>query len=87
MVLNDTVELMNSSNYQDRFVAEYMQLWYRMEKLRAMLDKYRANELNFTPKCSYDLLHEQYVHMKGYLVSLTTRATVEGIELPKFSLD
>ena len=35
--LKDTIELMNSSDYKDRFKAEYYQLKIRYTKLHAML--------------------------------------------------
>lgn len=37
--LKDTIELMNSSDYKDRFKAEYYQLKIRYTKLHAMLVK------------------------------------------------
>ena len=36
--LNETVELMTSSDYKDRFKAEYYQLEYRYNKLKKMMD-------------------------------------------------
>ena len=41
MELKDTVELMNSSDYKDRFKAEYQQVKIRHEKLRKMRTLYR----------------------------------------------
>lgn len=38
--LKDTVELMNSSDYKERFIAEYQQLVIRYKGLRNMLDKW-----------------------------------------------
>ena len=35
--LKDTIELMNSSDYKDRFKAEYYQLKIRYTELHAML--------------------------------------------------
>lgn len=37
--LKDTVELMNSEDYRERFIAEYKQLVIRCNGLRNMLDK------------------------------------------------
>lgn len=37
--MKDTIELMNSSDYKDRFKAEYYQLKIRYTKLHAMLVK------------------------------------------------
>ena len=37
--LNETIELMTSSDYKDRFKAEYYQLEYRYNKLKKMMDE------------------------------------------------
>jgi hypothetical protein len=81
MKLNDTVELMLSEDYKERFRAEIYQLNVRMIGLEQMLTKYKRGELAFTPKCSYDLLHGQYRAMDLYLQYLCDRAEIEGIEL------
>ena len=39
MTLNDTVELMTSEDYKERFKAEYLQLKIRVEGLRKVLIK------------------------------------------------
>lgn len=64
-----------------RFINEYDELKEKTEKLGNMLSAYSANELNFTPKCDYNLLHEQYVYMKNYLNVLERRAMIECIDL------
>lgn len=81
MELKDTIEMMNSSQYVDRFRAEYYQLKIRREKLKDMLVKYKNDELNFTPKCSYDLLYFQLVCMNEYMNVLEERAKIENIIL------
>lgn len=50
--MKDTIELMNSSDYKDRFKAEYYQLKIRYTKLHAMLVKLEAGKLDFTPSSS-----------------------------------
>ena len=45
--LKDTVELMNSDDYIERFVAEYKQLTIRYKGLKTMLEKWDKGELNF----------------------------------------
>lgn len=77
--LEETAEMMTSPDYKERFVAEYYQLKIRVDKLDKMLDDYMKGNLNFKPTCSYDLLHEQYVYMKGYLECLRRRVIVENI--------
>lgn len=81
MELKDTIEMMNSSQYVDRFRAEYHQLKIRRDKLKDMLVKYKNDELNFTPKCSYDLLYFQLVCMNEYMNVLEERAKIENIIL------
>lgn len=80
--LKDTIELMNSDDFKERFVAEYMQVKIRYNKLHAMLVKYKAGTLQFTPKCSYELLSEQAGHMGRYLHCLEVRAEIEEVQLP-----
>ena len=81
MKLNETVEMMNSADYKERFRAEYLQLKIRMEGLSAMLKKYKAGTLNFTPSCSYDLLNAQFKTMDLYASYLEERAEIENIDL------
>lgn len=81
MELKDTVDLMNSENYEDRFKAEYFQTKIRYDKLYKMLVKRAAGTLDFDPKCSFALLTEQKRYMAEYLRVLETRAEVEGIVL------
>lgn len=81
MPLNETVALMQSADYKDRFRAEYMQTKIRYDKLHDMLVKYKAGTLNFTPSCSYELLSEQAGHMGRYLNCLEVRAQIEKIDL------
>lgn len=81
MELKDTIEMMNSADYEERFKAEYHQTKIRYEKLHKMIVKYEAGTLNFTPKCSLELLKEQKKHMGMYLNCLEIRAEIEGIEL------
>ena len=58
MELKDTIELMNSSDYKDRFKAEYWQAKIRYDKLDYMIVKYEANTLNFTPTCSLEISNQ-----------------------------
>lgn len=81
MKLNETVQMMGSTDYKDRFKAEYLQLKIRIEGLSNMLEKYRSGTLNFKPSCSYELLHTQLVYMECYLNILEERAKIEDIEL------
>lgn len=79
--LKDTVAMMNSEDYKERFRAEYFQTKIRYEKLHAMTIKYEAGTLSFTPSCSLELLNEQKRHMGNYLHCLEVRAEIEKIDL------
>ena len=81
MNLYETAEMMNSSDYKERFKAEYLQLKIRMNGLGAMLKKYKEGALTFTPSCSYDLLNAQFKAMDLYASFLEDRAKVEDIDL------
>lgn len=81
MNLKDTIEMMNSDDYKERFKAEYYQTKIRYDKLHKMTIKYEAGTLDFTPSCSLELLNEQKKHMGLYLHALEVRAQIEGIEL------
>lgn len=79
--LKQTVELMNSSDYKERFKAEYYQLKIRYDKLHNMCEKWDKNELDFTPTCSRTIYARQLNAMAFYLKVLEERAVVEKIEL------
>ena len=81
MELKDTIEMMQSSDYKERFKAEYEQLRIRINGLEKMLVKYKNGTLNFTPSCSYDLLNGQLKSMKLYSSYLEERAEIEKIQL------
>lgn len=79
--LKDTVNLMNSTDYKERFKAEYMQVRIRYEKLKAMLDKWNTGKLNFMPTCPRGVYNFQIRAMADYIASLEARAAIENIEL------
>lgn len=81
MELRKTIVLMNSNDYKERFIAEYLQTKIRYNKLDDMTVKYEAGTLNFTPTCSLELLKEQKKHMGNYIRCLKIRAEIEGIDL------
>lgn len=82
ITLHDTIELMESSDYRARFVAEYMQTKIRYNNLHKMLVKYEAGTLNFEPTCDISILEDQAYYMGNYLKQLEIRAEIEGIKLP-----
>ena len=90
--LKDTVSLMKSVNYKERFKAEYYQTKIRYEKLKSFNNKIEAaKQMRFTEKrskcpmpehdCPDDLLREQQAVMGQYLHILEIRAEIEGVEL------
>ena len=81
MELKDTIELMNSTDYKERFKAEYLQTKIRYDKLHKMVIKYEAGTLNFEPSCSIELLKHQKSMMGQYLYDLEVRAEIEKIDL------
>ena len=81
MKLNDTVALMNSEDYKERFRAEYWQTKIRYDKLHRMIVRHDAGTLDFKPTCPIDLLRQQKAHMGQYLYCLEVRAEIEGIDL------
>ena len=81
MELEDTTELMKSSNYKERFKAEYLQTKIRYDKLHKMIVKYEANALDFEPSCPLELLKKQASFMGQYLYMLEVRAEIEKVNL------
>ena len=81
MELKDTIELMTSADYKDRFRAEYEQTRIRYEKLGEMLYKYNCGKLEFKPACPIKVLQQQHEVMGKYLDLLEIRAEIEHIGL------
>lgn len=79
--LKETVELMLSNDYKERFKAEYYQLKIRLDRLDNMLSEMENDELNFTPTCPYELLQNQLKAMLLYEIFLKERAKIEKIDL------
>ncbi len=81
ITLSDTVNLMVSKNYKERFIAEYWQVKIRYEKLKNMLDRWDYGDLDFLPDCPRELYNIQICGMKQYLDILERRAKIENIDL------
>ena len=81
MELKDTVEMMNSSDYEEQFKAEYWQIKIRYEKLLDTIDKIKAKTVDLQYKSSQQLLETQASFMARYLHMLEIRADVEDIKL------
>ena len=93
MIINysQTVNLMLSDDYKERFIAEYWQTKIRYEKLKDFNTKIEASRRTLssgTPTikepehdCPAGLLRDQQSAMGEYLHLLEIRAVIEGIDL------
>lgn len=88
--LKDTIVPMCSADYKDRFVAEYIQLKIRYERLKAFNTRIKAALLSFGEECEVEepkhdcpdeLLREQQRIMGELLHVLEVMAVIEGIDL------
>ena len=79
--LQDTVDMMLSADYKERFKAEYWQLACRYGKLAAMLADWDNGNLDFKPTCPRSTYNIQMTAMTDYLAVLEARAVMEGVEL------
>lgn len=84
--LSDTISLMNSRDYRDRLVAEYIQTKIRWERLKAFCNRIEAAKLD--PKltepehhCSLELFRRLQSIMGEYLHQLEICAVIEDIDL------
>lgn len=87
LTLADTVELMQSTDYRDRFVAEYIQTALRYERLKEFNNMIEAAEQwmysddMIDHDCPLELLQKQQKAMGEYLHVLELRAKIEDIDL------
>lgn len=85
MELKETIELMCSNDYKERFIAEYDQVKIRYEKLKKFCNKIEVEKMLGKEKtkhdCPLELLREQQKHMGLYLSVLEKRALIECIDL------
>lgn len=90
MELKDTIEMMNSVDYKERFRAEYYQAKIRYEKLKSFNTKIEAAQMTMFSAnkvempihdCPDHLLRDQQMAMGEYLHILEVRAKIEDIDL------
>ncbi|MFR4450867.1 MAG: crAss001_48 related protein [Holdemanella porci] len=81
MELNETIDLMKSADYKDRFKAEYFQVKIRYDKLLVMYKKMCDGTLEFKPTCPKEFYILQLEYMNRYLDILKRRAKLENIDL------
>lgn len=79
--LSQTAGMMTSSDYKERFRAEYAQVAIRYQRLKAMLEKWDNGELSFTPTCPRSTYDIQIKAMTDYIAVLEARAVMEDIVL------
>lgn len=85
MKLDETVNLMCSNDFKDRFIAEYVQLVIRLSKLDAVLNntsdtRFEVDDITRT------LMLKQRDAMGTYKVCLEKRADILGIDLNNYSM-
>ena len=81
MRLSDTVTMMNSEDYKERFRAEYAQLVIRYYGLHRMLEKWDDGTLEFKPTCPRSTYNMQTKAMEDYIAILEARAVMEDVNL------
>ena len=81
MDLINTIEMMSSSDYKERFKAEYAQLVIRYYGLRNMLEKWDNGTLEFKPTCPRSTYNLQIKAMTDYIAVLEARAVMENVDL------
>jgi hypothetical protein len=81
MELKDTATMMTSTDYKQRFKAEYAQLEIRYKKLQNMVIEWDNGTLSFTPTCPRSTYMLQLDAMLKYMAVLEARAVMEGVDL------
>lgn len=79
--LFETISLMCSENYNDRFKAEYLQLKTRYLRLMIMLYKWDKGLLDFKPKVNKKVYETQLQSMIEYMTVLQMRSVMEGVDI------
>ena len=74
MTLTETIPMMTSNDYRERFKAEYYQLKIRASKLHALIREQQIDSAKI-------ILERQLNQMLDYLSTLALRAEFEGIGL------
>lgn len=83
--LKNTVNMMLSEDYKDRFTAEYFQTFARYMRLKRFCNKIEAAQIKNVPEpehdCPLPLLREQQRAMGEYLKILELRAEIENVDI------
>lgn len=83
MELKDTIVLMTSPDWKERFKAEYLQLKIRCGKLHKMIVLREVGKQSFGTPIPLESWKAQEAHMLKYLFELEKQAAIHGIELPE----
>ena len=79
--LSQTIDMMTSDDYKERFRAEYGQVVIRYKKLTNMLKEWDNGTLGFNPTCPRSTYNIQIKAMTDYIAILEARAVMENIIL------
>lgn len=79
--LSQTIDMMTSNDYKERFKAEYAQVVLRCQKLKHMLKEWDSGTLRFQPVCPRSTYNIQIRAMTDYIAILEARAVMENIIL------
>ena len=86
--LSQTVDLMLSEDYKERFIAEYAQITIRVKRLDRVLTRIAEKSAPdcFEPTCDIEILEVQLKYMNAYRGALIFRAAIEEIDLPEVEI-
>ena len=85
MKLVETVNLMCSRDFKDRFIAEYVQLVIRLSKLNDVLNN-TSDVSHEVDDITRALMIKQRDAMESYTECLEKRADILGIDLSNYSM-
>lgn len=81
MTPKDIAALTLSVDYKERFKGEYWFVKNKLDGLTALLEKWDAGKLDFTPTCPRSIYDVQTSAMREYCAILELRAVAEGVTL------
>lgn len=84
MELKDTIDMMCSDKYEERFIAEYYQLKLRIEDLNRLLIECKEDKSTDGINFKYNLLSKQLSHMQKYAILMEARADFEDIDTDRY---
>lgn len=79
--ISDTIPFMTSESSDDKLVAEFYQLEFRIKELKDYMTALETGKIDHNPRCGYDCLRVQLKTMLEYRKILADRAMMCGIIL------